>query len=66
MRFLLLSTIAFALQAQESIAPAVEQLQSRIAFLERKLQIYQQAAFNCQDARIDDQARQTQKPEGKK
>lgn len=49
------------LWAEDQAAPTVEQQlaakDQQIAFLQRKLQIYQQAVFNCQDARIDEQAR---------
>lgn len=62
MRVILL-LIALALQAEDQAAPTAEQQlatkDQQIAFLQRKLQIYQQAAFNCQDARIDEQARTT-------
>ena len=66
LRYAALVLLAFALQAQETSAPTVEQQlaqkDAQIAFLQRKLQIYQQAAFACQDARIDEQVKQQAKP----
>lgn len=61
--------VATSLLAEEQALPTVEQQlaqkDAQIAFLQRKLQIYQQAVFACQDARIDEQVKQARPVEKK-
>lgn len=43
----------------------LRQAKETIAYLQRKLQMYQQGLFACQDAQIDAQAKNAKKPEEK-
>lgn len=79
MKLLILLALATALHAEDAtlvkLSPEVEvrikaevdkqvvPLREQIAYLQRKLQMYQQGLFACQDAQIDAQAKR--KPEEK-
>ncbi len=78
MMLVFLFALSFALHADDKPAPTIEQLQAQIAQkdaqiakLQRKLTVYQESAFRCQDAMLDQQieaqAKQQPKPkpEGK-
>ena len=75
MRLLILFALALSLQSLlAEDKPTLEQLQAQIAAkdaqiakLQRKLTIYQESAFRCQDAMLDAQieAQQKQQPPAK-
>lgn len=72
LRFLILFALALSLNAEDKPASTVEQLQAQIAAkdqqlakLQQKLTIYQQSAFRCQDAMLDQQIDAQTKPPAK-
>jgi hypothetical protein len=69
MKLSILLTLAFTLHAEDAPAPTVEQLQAKVAeqnqqivYLQKKLSIYQQGLFACQDAEIGAQAKRQSEP----